>query len=189
MRFWVYEDAVTNHATVHEAACGFCNNGTGTHRANKSDVSMNWNGPFDQLEAAVQFATSLKRPMKVHSCCGVPRTKSTSPGYKKFQLDDVDESSLTLEALFHRRMLQIYVRLRDETGYVAIRFLGAVRRHGGVKYAKDALRRPLNMQGGFQMLRDEGRLDMSMEHFVASEQFRTLFSDREISEARRRLNS
>lgn len=86
-------------------------------------------------------------------------------------------------------MLQIYVRLRDETGYVAIRFLGAVRRHGGVKYAKDALRRPLNMQGGFQMLRDEGRLDMSMEHFVASEQFRTLFSDREISEARRRLNS
>lgn len=189
MRFWVYEDAITNHVTVHEAACGFCNDGTGNRRANKADVSMHWSGPYGELDVAVRAAKVLERPMKVHTCCGVPRTRSTASTYKKFQLEEVDESTLSLEDLFHRRMLQIYLRLRDETGYVAIRFLTAVRRHGGVKYAKGALRRPVNMQGGFQMLRDEGRLDMSMEWFVASEQFRSLFTEAEIREARRRLGS
>jgi hypothetical protein len=189
MGFWVYEDAITNHATVHEAGCGFCNDGKGTRRANKADVSMKWNGPFELLNSAVEFASSLNRNVKVHTCCGASRSESASQGFKKFQIEDLDESAMSLEEIFHRRMLQIYVRLRDETGYVAIRFLGAVRRHGGVEYAKQALRRPVNMQGGFHMLREEGRLDMSMEHFVSQPEFSALFTEREIMEARRRLSS
>lgn len=189
MRFWVYEDAVTNHVTVHESTCGFCNEGKGTRRANKSNVSVNWNGPYHVLESAEQVAKGLNRPWKLHSCCGGSTAKSPSQTFKKFQLEEVDKSKLSLEELFHRRMLEIYVGLRDETGYVAIRFLGAVRRHGGVEYAKQALRRPVNMQGGFQKLREEGRLNMSMEYFVSQPEFSSLFTDREIVEARRRLNS
>jgi hypothetical protein len=94
---------------------------------------------------------------------------------------------LRLDELFDRRMKQIYVTLRDETGYAATRFLTAVHRHGGVEHAKRSLRRSVSMQSGFEKLKSEGRLHQTMEAHVADPKFRTLFTPSEIAEAHRRL--
>jgi hypothetical protein len=187
MRFWVYENGPTNHTTIHESGCGFCNDGQGTRREIKSEINGRWHGPYVKLSEAATVVEHLGRPTSVHSCCTGDRPSSGGLQYKRFELDQVDEDSLALDALFHHRMLQIYVWARDELGYCAIRFLRSVRQHGGVEHAKRSLRRPLSMQAGFGRLKDEGRLDMTMEAFVCNPQFRPLFTEAEIAEARRRI--
>lgn len=189
MAYWVYEDKPTNHATVHEGACGYCNEGAGVRKAKKSTALCQWHGPFDEEHEAWTFGQGLGRPLTVHGCCAHPYGKVSVGGYKKFQLDEIDESTLSALDLFHRRMLQIYVSLRDETGYKAIRFLGAVRRHGGVAYAKSALSRYVGSQSGLVVLREMERLDQTMEWHVTQPEFAELFTPAERAEARRRLGT
>ncbi len=188
-QYWVYKDPPTGRTTIHDEFCGFCNHGKGVNRLLKYDSELWWDGPYGSLDAALQEAQGHGHRVRIHSCCDRISKSEKSQPYRRFELDDVDETKLTLNDLFHRRMLQIYVLLRDETGYSAKRFLGAVRRHGGVEYAKQALRRPVQAQAGFQVLIDEGRLDISFEQLVSDPQFESLFSPTEIAEAKRRLRS
>jgi len=224
--YWVYENIPTNHATVHDGACGFCNDGRGV-KAERIVKENKWHGPFEEEHEAFLFGQGLGRPLTVHTCCPHPirgtghrnlplapssrgrrgepensdpvhRSSPTSPGgrgalaassFQRFPLDEVDESTLTVEELFHRRMLQIYVTLRDETGYSARRFLTAVRKRGGVGHAKSALARHAATQTGLEKLREMGRLHQTMEWHVLLPEFAGLFTPEERAEARRRLEA
>lgn len=186
MRYWVYENSPTNRVTVHASECGFCNDGKG-RKPDKIVKENIWHGPFEDELSATLFARRTGRPHAVHRCCTHPTPPTKSGSVQRFQLPVVDESTMSPADLFHHRMLEIYVRLRDEIGYSAIRFLRSVREHGGVEHAKRALRRPVAMQTGLQRLKDEGYAGLSMESYVIEPQFASLFTEWEICEARKRL--
>lgn len=97
---------------------------------------------------------------------------------------------MTEEEDFHNAMLAIYDQAGKECGYWAKRFLQGVRRNGGLAYARKMLsiRRNDSRQGGFNVLMDAGRSDISVEALALRPQFSPLFSSRELNEARRRLN-
>ncbi len=109
--------------------------------------------------------------------------------YKRFEVPPADESTLSLEDLFTRRLLQLYVILRDQGGYSAKRFLTSVRKNGGVKHVKTSLRKQVKDQKGFEILKQLDMLGQSMEAHVIDVQFQSLFTPSELAEARRRLTS
>ncbi len=200
MTYWVYEDLPTNHAKVHEASCGFCRDGLGTKRVKVHPNETKWHGPYGSIELAkaaadgtgrrdVGYCRGCLRPPASHRVGENPKKSAASSGYKRFEVPDVDESKLSLDEVFHRRMQMIYVSMRDQLGYSARRFLTSVNRHGGVEHAKRALRRPVQMQTGLARLRDEGKLGESMEAHVCDPQFASLFTPSEIAEARQRLDA
>jgi hypothetical protein len=189
MSFWIYENFPSRRTTIHEGSCGFCHEGKGKAQPRKGDANGKWHGPIVDLEKAVQAAALLKREHSVHSCCRKNARLAAQVPYKRFAIESVDERSLSLEQLFTLRMEQIYVTLRDEIDYKATRFLTSVHRHGGVGHAKRSLRREVQLQAGFERLRDEGRLHQSMEASVVDPQYQTLFTPAEIAEARRRLSA
>lgn len=198
MPFWVYENYPNNFVTIHEANCSFCNNGQGKKIEGKSSLYGSWHGPFNSIGLAIDTANNLARPAKTHSCCSIfvspsslnnqsnPSGQGTKP-YHRFQVPAVDESTLSLEDLFTRRLLQLYVILRDQGGYSAKRFLTSVNKNGGVEHAKRSLRRQVELQAGFDMLKQLDMLYMSMEAHVIEAQFEPLFTPSEIYEANRRL--
>jgi hypothetical protein len=47
MDYWVYENWTIDKAVVHEAACRFCNDGRGIHRADEGHNGL-WHGPFNE---------------------------------------------------------------------------------------------------------------------------------------------
>ena len=96
---------------------------------------------------------------------------------------------MPLEDDFHQAMLNIYEHAGREAGYWAHYFLRAVRRYGGLEYARRMLqvRKNDSIQKGFQALIDAGRIDISMEALVLRPEFMPLFTNAEIQEARRRL--
>ena len=186
MTFWVYENVPTNHVTVHDGSCAMCNDGVG-RRVSKYPSQSIWHGPFSSEAEAAAFADSTGRPANSHRCCANP-SSGASQSYVRFMLPVVDETILSLDELFHHRMLQIYVNLRDsELKYSATRFLRSVKSHGGVEHAKRSLRRSADYQSGLQRLREAGLLDQTMEHQVALDQFEPLFTPSEIWEAKLRL--
>jgi hypothetical protein len=88
---------------------------------------------------------------------------------------------------FHEAMIErVYRGAGRECGYWAGRFLQMVRRDGGVATAKRLLGRA-GASRGFELLRAKGRLELSLEALVLEPDFRALFSDQELAEARRRL--
>lgn len=195
MPFWIYENFPNNQVTVHEANCGFCNSGQGKDLAGKSKLNGIWHGPLDTIGVAIDLANGLGRPVRAHSCCPIFTTGSSqshrsgagTKTYSRFEVEAADESTLSLEELFERRLLQLYVVLRDHGGYSAVRFLNSVRRNGGVEHAKRSLRRQVDLQAGFDMLKQLDMLDMSMEAQVIDPKFDPLFTPSEIYEANRRL--
>jgi hypothetical protein len=108
-----------------------------------------------------------------------------------------DRDVTPLESRFHEAMLEIYKLAGEATrrrrpdgtierGYWANYFLRAVRTHGGRDYA----RRLLRMQGtteGFERLKKEQRLDLTMEALVLRPEYAPLFTDVELSIASRRV--
>ena len=92
----------------------------------------------------------------------------------------------SLEQEFHEAMLHVYERARDECGYNAIRFLQMVTDLGGLEAAKRLLHSK-DLSCGFERLWELGRLDISMEKVVMDPKWRSLFTDEELSIARRRL--
>ena len=98
---------------------------------------------------------------------------------------------MSLEETFHEAMLVVYTQAGKEVGYWANYFLRSVRRHGGLETAHRMLL-PLkneSIQSGLQALIDSGRADISVESLVLRPQFKSLFSEPELSEARRRLST
>jgi 5-methylcytosine-specific restriction enzyme A len=87
-------------------------------------------------------------------------------------------------------MLDLYSRAGRETGYWGYRYLGALKRHGGLATARRMLRpkRDDKIDAGLQKLIDAGRADeLSVEAIVLRAEFRDLFTATELLEARRRL--
>ena len=102
-----------------------------------------------------------------------------------------------LELRFHDAMLDVF-RLAGEAtrrtrsdgtvarGYWASYFLRGVRNHGGPDYAHQLLRQE-GTTDGFQRLKEEGRLDLTMEALVLRPEYTELFSDEERRVAAHRL--
>jgi hypothetical protein len=93
-----------------------------------------------------------------------------------------------LEKAFHRDMLQIYQRAKEECGYNATRFLQMVANDGGLRTAQKLLD-TANPSDGFVELWKNRRLDLSMENLVLNPKYRSLFSQQEIETAKERLNA
>ncbi len=93
-----------------------------------------------------------------------------------------------LEIDFHKDMLTIYRRAKDECGYNATRFLQMVANDGGLKTAKKLLATN-EPSDGFTELWRKHRLDLTVENLVLNPKYRILFSVEEVTIARERLNS
>lgn len=91
-----------------------------------------------------------------------------------------------VEARFDDAMLEIFWLAGEATGYWANYFLRKVRKHAGVWSARDLLHRS-GVSPGFERLRKEGRLDLSMEALVIRPEFRDLFTPDEVAIASDRL--
>ena len=92
-----------------------------------------------------------------------------------------------LEERFHDSMLDIFWLAGRATGYWASYFLRGVRNKGGVTEARDLLRKT-GTSPGFERLKAEGRLDLSMEAIVIKPEFASLFNAQEIETAQQRLD-
>ena len=92
----------------------------------------------------------------------------------------------TVEERFHASMLDIYWLAGDATGYWASYFLRGVRNKGGLTEARDLLHKT-GTSPGFERLKAEGRLDLSMEAIVIRPEYVSLFAPTEIGLARDRL--
>ena len=91
-----------------------------------------------------------------------------------------------LEARFHQEMLNRYESWK-QFGYVANRFLMAVRNRGGLGAAKYLLTKD-GLSPGLERLAKEGRVDLSVESLVLSPPWDTLFTDNELYAASQSLN-
>jgi hypothetical protein len=83
-------------------------------------------------------------------------------------------------------MIDIYEKAKRETGYNATRFLHMVSEIGGLAAARRLLAAPV-ASDGFTALWERGRLDLTVETLVLSEQYRELFSEDEREAAAARL--
>ena len=91
-----------------------------------------------------------------------------------------------LEFSFHKSMLEIYRRAKEECGYNATRFLQMVSNGGGLRTAKKLLA-TTDPSDGFTELWKNHRLDLTVEHLVLKPEYRDLFTDNEITTAKERL--
>src|SRR5215207_1381990 len=91
-----------------------------------------------------------------------------------------------LERIFHRAMIEIYEKAKRDAGYNATRFLQMVSELGGLGAARRLLAAPA-VSDGFTALWERGRLDLTVETLVLSEQYRQLFTEEEREGAAARL--
>jgi hypothetical protein len=93
-----------------------------------------------------------------------------------------------LERRFHRAMVSIYETAKRELGYNAIRFLQMLSEQGGLATARQLLWSD-TPSDGFTTLWDRGRLDLTVEAHVLSDEFAPLFSETDRERARARLEA
>jgi hypothetical protein len=93
-----------------------------------------------------------------------------------------------LEEEFHRAMVNIYNRARNEAGYVATRYIQMVAEHGGVATARILINAE-KPSDGYIALWERGRLDITVEALVQDSKWSPLFDPGEIEKARQRLRS
>lgn len=93
-----------------------------------------------------------------------------------------------LEIEFHKDMIDIYRKAKEECDYNATRFLQMVSNEGGIKTARKLLA-TAEPSDGFAELWRNHRLDLTMENLVLQPQYHSLFTDQEIEIARERLAS
>jgi len=91
-----------------------------------------------------------------------------------------------LELEFHKEMLAIYRKAKEECGYNATRFLQMVSNDGGIKTAHRLIATD-KPSDGFTELWGYKRLDLTVENLVLHPRFCSLFNDEEIVKARERL--
>ncbi len=92
-----------------------------------------------------------------------------------------------LERRLDAAMMEIYERVGRELGYWATRYLQLVRARGGLGAARHLLHARATSDG-YARLRDEGRLDLTVEAYVLRPEFAPLFTAEEIGLARNRLS-
>lgn len=129
----------------------------------------------------------------------VPRSGGAGGPARREQVGEWPGSRVVspLELRFHDAMLDVF-RLAGEAtrrrrsdgtvarGYWASYFLRGVRNHGGPGYAHQLLRKD-GTTDGFQRLREEGRLDLTMEALVLKPEYAELFTAEERRVAAHRL--
>jgi len=99
---------------------------------------------------------------------------------------------MTIEEHLHQTMLNLYSQAGKETGYWGNYYLRSVRKHGGLATAKRMLipKKNQKIDKGLQTLIDAGRADeLSVEAIVLRSEFSTLFTDDELTEARKRIGT
>ena len=91
-----------------------------------------------------------------------------------------------LEEAFHEAMLKIYVSAKKECKYNATRFLQMVNEQGGLQAARSLIHAH-ETSDGFRALWERGRLDLTVEALVLKSPWRPLFTNKELTIAKRRL--
>lgn len=91
-----------------------------------------------------------------------------------------------LEMAFDERMRQVYDQAKNECGYTATRFLQMVNAEGGLATAKKLLGSE-SYSAGLTRLWEEKRLDISLEATVLEVPWSELFTEQELSNARKKL--
>ncbi|MCF0093091.1 AAA domain-containing protein [Micromonospora sp. MH99] len=94
----------------------------------------------------------------------------------------------SLEALFHREMVRICQRARDEVSYQPTLLLRLVTDKGGLASARQLLRSPV-VSDGFTALWERGRVDLTAEALALRTEFRALFTEEELNVARSRVDA
>jgi hypothetical protein len=98
---------------------------------------------------------------------------------------------MSLETDFHDEMLAIYRRAMQDFNYPATRYLGMVRRRGGLGAAKKLLEGGPNVESsGLAELVRRGGVDglaISVENLVVKQRWASLFTDEEREVARDRM--
>ena len=90
-----------------------------------------------------------------------------------------------LEEEFHRAMVDIYRRAKDEAGYNATRFSQMLSHRDGVDVAKQIIPK---LSEGFSELCVRGRMDLTVEAMIfTTPKFHSLFASEEIEICRARL--
>ena len=95
---------------------------------------------------------------------------------------------MTLLEQFDEAMLTIYRRAKTEANYNASIFFAMLARKGGLATAKYLInaRRPSD---GYTHLYERGKLDLTVEAMIVEEKrWHPLFSEDELSKARKRLD-
>lgn len=92
---------------------------------------------------------------------------------------------MEVEERFQEEMFRIY-REATKFGYYPTYFLRMVNERGGLAAAKQLLGGG-DPSSGFTRLWEEQRLDLSVEAVVLQEPWRSLFTEDELTKARRRL--
>ena len=152
--------------------------------------STNLDGLIPAVAGDIADALARLRPTPRYS---VGASSTTTPRAASWTY--VDASAI--EMRFHDDMLAIF-RLAGEAtrriradgsvarGYWASYFLRGVRNQGGLNYAHQLLAMAGTTEG-FERLRQEGRLDLTMEALVLRPEYASLFSSVERQEAAHRL--
>ena len=102
-------------------------------------------------------------------------------GLTQVALETQGDTELPTESDFHDEMESLYRRTGDAIGYWPSRFLAAVRRHGGLPYARKLLV-PGAPSAGFDQVAEAGRADLSVEYLALDQRFRHLFTKEERDE-------
>ncbi len=92
-----------------------------------------------------------------------------------------------LETKFHEEMVSVYYKAGLEIGYWANKFLQMVRKDGGFGAARKLLKSGKGLSPGLQLLAKEKRVDLSLEALVLKDPWKELFTEKEIGEARKRI--
>jgi hypothetical protein len=93
-----------------------------------------------------------------------------------------------VELRFDQAMLDIYELAGRQTGYWANYFLRSVRKDGGLGAARKLLWKEGTSEG-FERLKAEHRLDLSMEALMIRPSYRELFTEAELARAAERLSA
>lgn len=104
---------------------------------------------------------------------------------------EISDLQALRENQFNEKIFEIYERAKKLCDYNATRFLKKIRHDGGIEAAKTWLN-PKNKDKpptkGFIKLRDNGRLDISLEALVLRDPWNKFFTPEELEVARTRLN-
>ncbi|MGL4345546.1 MAG: hypothetical protein ACRCTE_10135 [Cellulosilyticaceae bacterium] len=85
-----------------------------------------------------------------------------------------------LEKAFDQEMIKKCEEAQKKCGYKPTRFLQTIAKFGGVKTAKEILRKG-KLSDGFEQLQEAGLLGLTMEATVIDGKYTELFTDEEVN--------
>lgn len=86
----------------------------------------------------------------------------------------------TLEKKFTEELIKKCEEAQAKCNYRGIRFLQTIEKFGGVKTAKEILRKG-NVSDGFEQLQEAGLLHLTMEATIIESKYGELFTDEEVN--------